>query len=672
MSLALFDNVQTLAGVGPKTAQALKGLGIQTVYDLLYYFPFRYEQLQTIPLTELADGQKAVVKGIVVTEPTVSYYGYHRSRLSFKLQIDHAVVMVNFFNQPWLHKQLTMQQPVAVYGTFQKARLAVTGMKLISARSDDKMAPVYSVSQHIRQKTLIKLIKQVLPLAKTVGNVIPNAWRLQHHFLTDEQIIAGMQVPKSPQQNQAARRSAIFREFFLFELQLQQMLAQGSSQAGIAKHYQLPAINELTKSLPFELTADQKQAVNQIFIDLKKPRLMRRLLEGDVGSGKTVVAVYAMYAAVTAGYQACLMAPTEILANQHFGKVKKLLEPFGVRVVLLTGSTQAKEKAEIQSELANGMINVVIGTHALIQSAVKFQRLGLAIIDEQHRFGVNQRRDLLAKGQQVDLLSMTATPIPRTLALSIYGQTAVSEIRQLPAGRKPIKSAWVTSNQLRQVLAKMKEQLAAGRQIYVVTPLIAASEKTDLKNAQDLQARLAHYFKNETVTLLDGQMPGEQKDQIMTAFAAGQINILVATSVIEVGVDVANANLMIIFDADRFGLSQLHQLRGRIGRGQYQSYCYFVADPKNEQAKQRLEIVAATNDGFQLAAEDLKLRGQGNLFGQAQSGLPTFQVGDIVQNNDLLVLAAQAAKETLTADPVLTDAEHAYAAEVLKYKQNFD
>lgn len=670
MSLALFDNVQTLAGVGPKTAQALAGLKIHTVYDLLYYFPFRYEQLQTLPLAELTDGQKAVVKGIVVTEPTVSYYGYHRSRLSFKLKIDHAVVMVNFFNQPWLHKQLQLQQPVAVYGTFQKARLAVTGIKLISARSYDKMAPVYSVSQHIRQKTLIKLIKRVLPLAKKVGNVIPPTWQEQAHLLTDEQIIKGMQTPKTLQENKTARRSAIFREFFLFELQLQRLLAQGGSQAGIGKRYNLPAVNELTKSLPFELTNDQKQAVNQVFIDLKQPRQMRRLLEGDVGSGKTVVAVYAMYAAVTSGYQACLMAPTEILANQHFVKVKNLLEPFGVRVALLTGSTQAKEKAEIQAELADGVINIVIGTHALIQPAVKFQKLGLAIIDEQHRFGVNQRRDLLAKGKQVDLLSMTATPIPRTLALSLYGQNSVSEIRQLPAGRKPIKSAWVTSNQLRQVLAKMKDQLAAGRQIYVVTPLIAASEKADLKNAQDLQARLAAYFKTATVTLLDGQMPGQKKDQIMTAFAAGQIDILVATSVIEVGVDVANANLMIIFDADRFGLSQLHQLRGRIGRGNFQSYCYFVADPKNEQAKQRLEIVASTNDGFKLAAEDLKLRGQGNLFGQAQSGLPTFQVGDIVQNNDLLVLAAQAAKETLQTDPELTAAENAYAAEVVKYKQN--
>ncbi|MCH3904547.1 MAG: ATP-dependent DNA helicase RecG [Lactobacillus sp.] len=671
MSLALFDSVQALTGVGPKTAQALKGLGINTVYDLLYYFPFRYEQLQTLPLAELSDGQKAVVKGIVVTEPTVSYYGYHRSRLSFKLQIDHAVVMVNFFNQPWLHKQITVNKPLAVYGTFQKARLAVTGMKLVAANSDDKMAPVYSVSQHLHQKTLLKLIKQVLPLAKQTGNVIPADWRDQRQFLTDEQIILGMQTPKDIQAGEAARRSAIFREFFLFELQLQHLLHQNSGQTGIAKHYQLPAVNELTKSLPFELTHDQKQAVNQIFIDLKQPRQMRRLLEGDVGSGKTVVAVYAMYSAVTAGYQACLMAPTEILAHQHFEKVQQLLQPFGVRIALLTGSTSAKEKAEIQAELADGTINVVIGTHALIQPAIKFNRLGLAIIDEQHRFGVNQRRDLLAKGDKVDQLSMTATPIPRTLALSLYGQTAVSEIRQLPAGRKPIKSAWVTSNQLREVLTKMKEQLAQGRQIYVVTPLIAASEKTDLKNAQELQARLAAYFKEQTVALLDGQMPGEQKEKIMAAFAAGQINILVATSVIEVGVDVANANLMIIFDADRFGLSQLHQLRGRIGRGTYQSYCYFVADPKNEQAKQRLEIVASTNDGFKLAAEDLKLRGQGNLFGQAQSGLPTFQVGDIVQNNDLLMLAAQAAKETLTADPDLTEADHAYAAKVLKYKQTF-
>lgn len=671
MSLALFDDVSHLRGVGPKTAKALNGLGIFTVYDLLFYFPFRYEQLQTLPLASLQDGQKAVLKGIVVAPAYVGYFGYHRSRLSFKLKIDHAVVMVNFFNQPWLRKQIKVDQPLAVYGTFEKKRLAVAGIKLLSAHSDDKMAPVYSVSQHLRQKTLVKLIKQVLPLAASVPSTVPEAIRQAKGLLADRQLILGMQKPKSVKEGAAARRSAIFREFFLFEMQLQEMLAQTSLQQGKPKHYDLGAVNRLTASLPFELTHDQKQAVNRIFLDLKSPHQMRRLLQGDVGSGKTVVAVYAMFAVITAGYQACLLAPTEILAHQHFEKISQLLQPLGVRVALLTGATQSKEKEEIQAELANGTINIVIGTHALIQPAVKFQRLGLAVIDEQHRFGVQQRQTLLKKGQAVDLLSMTATPIPRTLALSIYGQTAVSEIRQMPAGRKPIKSAWVTSNQLRQVLIKMKATLQQGHQIYVVTPLIAASEKADLKNAQELQAKLAAYFQDQTVALLDGQMPGERKNQIMTAFAGGQIDILVATSVIEVGVDVANANLMIIFDADRFGLSQLHQLRGRIGRGQFQSYCYFVADPKTDLAKHRLEIVASTNDGFKLAAADLKLRGQGNLFGQAQSGLPSFQVGDVIQNNDLLVEAAQAAKEVLAADPKLAQPDHEFLAKVLKYMQHF-
>ena len=412
--------------------------------------------------------------------------------------------------------------------------------------------------------------------------------------------------------------------------------------------------------------------VNEIFADLHSKRQMRRLLQGDVGSGKTVVAVFAIYAAVTAGYQAALMVPTEILAQQHFAKIDELLKPLGVRVALLTGDTKDLEKKEIYRELADGTINVVIGTHALIQKDVHFKDLGLVIIDEQHRFGVNQRNTLIKKGDAPDILAMTATPIPRTLALTVYGDMAVSEIRHLPKGRKPVVSSWATSSKLREVLDLMRSQLDKGFQIYVVTPLISESEKSDLKNAEDLQAKIAHYFKDENVVLLHGQMKGDQKNEIMDSFAAGKINILVTTSVIEVGVDVPNANMMVIFNADRFGLSQLHQLRGRIGRGQTQSFCVFVSDPKTEIGKKRMNIITSTSNGFKLAEEDLKLRGEGDVFGKAQSGLPQFQVGDVVNDYNALVTAQKEARNLIKSDPALANPENKFLQEVLKYKKDLN
>ena len=665
----LFQEVGQLKGVGPKTQKALAQLGINSLYDLVYYFPFRYDELQTLPLDQIADGQKAVVKGTVATEPVVSYFGYRKSRLSFKLKIDHAIVMVVFFNQHWLKNKIEAGGQLAVYGVFNKARLAVNGQRIIaSANSTDDFSPVYSVTSSIKQARLVKLIKQALPEAlPLLGETVPKALREHFKLMPEKELVQQCHYPDSPRTGKLARRSAIFREFFIFEMQMALLVAGRAKRGGIAKKYDLEAISELTASLPFELTKDQKQAVNEIFADLHQPRQMNRLLEGDVGSGKTIVAVYALFAAVTAGFQACLMAPTEILAQQHFKKIDELLSPLGVKTVLLTGAT--KNKKTIYKQITSGRINVVIGTQALIQDGVVFKDLGLAIVDEQHRFGVNQRQALLNKGDQVDFLAMTATPIPRTLALTVYGEMAVSALHQLPAGRKPIISKWVSANQLTEVYQAIAKQLAAGGQVYAVTPLIEASEKMALKNAEDQHEKIAAAFPDKKVVLLTGRMPAQDKNRIMAAFAAGQIDILVATSVIEVGVDVAEAGLMIIFDADHFGLSQLHQLRGRIGRGQRQSYCYFVADPKTENGKKRMKIIEQSTDGFSLAQEDLKLRGQGNLFGAEQSGLPTFQVGDILADYNVLQAAAASARKLVSENSDLQGDEYAFLKDVLKYKR---
>ena len=667
----LFAPVTDLKGVGTKTAAALGSLGIYSIYDLLYYFPFRYDELQTIPLDQIMDGQKVMLKGVVATEAFVSRFGYKKSRLNFKLRIDHDVVMVNFFNQPWLKEKIEVGKEVAVYGKYNISRQSLAGFKFIAAKENDSgMAPIYSVNRHLRQKKLIDFINIALDeYLPAVDDVVPVDIRRKYRLLPEKNIVQKMHHPQNFNESQIAKRSAIFREFFIFQTELAQLTEVNPQNKGIPKKYDLNEVAKLTKSLPFELSTDQKQVINEIFADMLSSRQMQRLLQGDVGSGKTIVAVYAIFAAVTAGFQAALMVPTEILATQHFKKIDELLRPLGVRCALLTGSTKALERKEIYTELTDGTINVVIGTHALIQSNVIFKKLGLVIIDEQHRFGVNQRQSLINKGNLPDVLSMTATPIPRTLALTVYGNMSISEIRHLPAGRKKVISSWKTSTQMDQVYQLMREQLKKGFQVYAVTPLITESEALDLKNAEQLYDKLSKDFPDEKVALLHGQMPGNKKDEIMSEFAAGEINILVATSVIEVGVDVANANMMVIYNADRFGISQLHQLRGRIGRGKTQSYCIFLADPNTQAGKARMKIVASTTDGFKLAEEDLKMRGEGDIFGKAQSGLPEFQVGDVVNNYDTMVVAQKEARKLIKLDPLLQKSENKTLKQVIEYKQ---
>ena len=667
----LFAPVTDLKGVGTKTAAALGSLEIYSIYDLLYYFPFRYDELQTIPLDQIMDGQKVMLKGVVATEAFVSRFGYKKSRLSFKLRIDHDVVMVNFFNQPWLKEKIEVGKEVAVYGKYNISRQSLAGFKFIAAKENNSgMAPIYSVNRHLRQKKLIDFINIALDkYLPAVDDVVPVDIRRKYRLLPEKNIVQKMHHPQNFNESQIAKRSAIFREFFIFQTELAQLTEVNPQNKGIPKKYDLNEVAKLTKSLPFELSTDQKQVINEIFADMLSSRQMQRLLQGDVGSGKTIVAVYAIFAAVTAGFQAALMVPTEILATQHFKKIDELLRPLGVRCTLLTGSTKALERKEIYTELTDGTINVVIGTHALIQSNVIFKKLGLVIIDEQHRFGVNQRQSLINKGNLPDVLTMTATPIPRTLALTVYGNMTISEIRHLPAGRKKVISSWKTSAQMDQVYQLMREQLKQGFQVYAVTPLITESEALDLKNAEQLYDNLSKDFPDEKVALLHGQMPGNKKDEIMAEFAAGNIDILVTTSVIEVGVDVANANMMVIYNADRFGISQLHQLRGRIGRGKTQSYCIFLADPNTQAGKARMKIVSSTIDGFKLAEEDLKMRGEGDLFGKAQSGLPEFQVGDVVNNYETMVVAQKEARKIIKDDPLLQKSENKTLKEVLEYKQ---
>lgn len=634
-----------LPSVGPKRLEALQSLGINNVYDLLFYFPFRYEDMQAKSLDDAIDQEKILIKGVVASEPVVSRFGYKKTRLNVRLMTDNESIMVTFFNQPWLKDKFETGNEAAVYGKWNANRRSLMGMKVIGI-DDNSVDSVYSVNKNIHQKTLVNLIKVAFEkYHDQIETVVPSYLRLKYKLLNDEQIVSGIHFPKSEEQSEEARRSAKFREFFLFQCGLQSIKRNDDNQnIGIVEKYDQKFLDDFIKSLPFKLTDAQSRVVQEILQDMASNHHMNRLLQGDVGSGKTIVSVIAMLASVTAGYQAAIMAPTEILAQQHFDKISKLLTPLKIRTALLTGSLTKKEHDFIAGDILNGKTNIVVGTHALIQDSVEFKDLGFIVIDEQHRFGVNQRKALRQKGNNPDVLAMTATPIPRTLAITTYGDMDVSRIDQLPAGRKKIETYWIRSQKIEQMYQFVAKELQTGSQVYVVTPLISESETMDLKNAELIFDKFTELFgKKYKIGLLHGQMPNDQKEAVMSDFSDKKIDVLVSTTVIEVGVDVPNASVMVIYDANRFGLSQLHQLRGRVGRGDKQSYCILIADPKNESAAERMKILTSTNDGFVLAEEDLKMRGAGDLLGNRQSGLPEFKIGNPINDINILEVAQEEA-----------------------------
>lgn len=639
--MEITDSITVLPGVGPKRAESLQELGIQTVEDLLTYYPFRYEDIQERALTEITDQEKVTLKGVVVSAPVLSRFGYKKNRLQFRMMQDHGVFSVSFFNQPYLKDKIKDGEELAIYGKWDAKRQGLTGMKILGQKQTEDFAPIYHVSKSVRQKTLIELIKTAFQqYYDLIPETLPDYLLEKYRLIGRKEAIRGMHFPKDPEESHQAKRRIVFEEFFLFQMQMQGLKkADKNPKNGLAIHYDIKRLKEFTQKLPFELTNAQKRVTNEICSDLKSPRHMQRLLQGDVGSGKTVVAAIALYATMTAGFQGALMVPTEILAQQHMESLSQL---FGleVRVALLVGSTKTKERREILAGLASGEIDVIVGTHALIQDDVIFSNLGLVITDEQHRFGVNQRRILREKGLRPDVLFMTATPIPRTLAITAYGEMDVSIIDELPAGRQPIETRWIKTNQLDNTLDWARNQLEKGHQMYVICPLIEESEALDVKNATEIYEHLQQIYEpNFRVGLLHGKMKNQEKDQIMEAFKDKRLDVLVSTTVIEVGVNVPNATVMLIMDADRFGLAQLHQLRGRVGRGAHASYCILVANPKNELGKERMKIMTETNNGFVLSEKDLELRGPGEVFGYKQSGIPQFALGDIVTDQTILEVA---------------------------------
>lgn len=644
----LQDPVTALSGVGEKRAETLATLGIETIEDLLSYYPFRYEDIQERQIQEINDQEKVTLKGLVVSPAVLNRFGYKKSKLSFRLMQENDVFMVSFFNQPYLKDKVVVGEEIAIYGRWDAKRQTLNGMKILSSSSQNEgFSPIYHVNKSIRQTTLIQLIKQAFEqyygyIEENLPQNLVDKYRL---FARNEAMWA-MHFPKTMEDHHQAKRRVIFEEFFVFQMKIQGLKTKEKAEKnGLSIPYDIQKLRAFIASLPFELTNAQKKVTNEICKDLLSPKHMQRLLQGDVGSGKTIVAAIVLYAATTAGFQGALMVPTEILAQQHYQSLAELLRPFEVNVALLTGSTKTKERQQILADLKSGELDIIIGTHALIQDEVDFAHLGLVITDEQHRFGVNQRKVLREKGYKPDVLFMTATPIPRTLAITAYGEMDVSIIDELPAGRIPIVTRWVLPKQLDQVLKWGQTELASHHQMYVICPLIEESESLDVENAQKIYEQLRDYYAPDyQVGLLHGRMKNDEKDAVMQAFKENQLQVLVSTTVIEVGVNVPNATAMIIIDADRFGLAQLHQLRGRVGRGSQASYCILVANPKNEVGKERMKIMTQTNNGFVVSQKDLELRGPGEVFGNRQSGLPVFHFADIVADAHILEVAKEEAQ----------------------------
>ncbi|MBE7001525.1 MAG: ATP-dependent DNA helicase RecG [Ruminococcaceae bacterium] len=644
----LSDPITVLKGIGPTKAKQFAALNIFTLEDLICHFPRGYEdRTKLIPIEKLQPDEPACFKAMVMNTPRTSHI---RKGLDItKVQVaDHtARLSLTFFNQKFTADQLQYGKEYIFYGAVSGDFIGYNMTSPVFEPLDSpplttrRVLPIYPLTAGLSNASVLKAVRQALAICNPPEEIIPRQVRENYGILPAERAYYAIHEPASMEEAELAKKRLIFEEFFVFSAGLSLMRAKRAAKQ--VPPYENCDLTAFQKALPFTLTGAQSRAIGEIAADLRRGAPMNRLVQGDVGSGKTMVAAAAAYLAIQNGYQAAMMAPTEILAEQHFASLSKLLTPLGISVCLLTGSLTAKQKSLVREDIASGRARLTVGTHALVSEATVFQKLGLVITDEQHRFGVSQRSALTGKGVDPHVLVMSATPIPRTLALLMYGDLEVSILDELPPGREKVDTFLVNESYRSRINAFIRKHVSEGHQCFVVCPAVEETEGMNIKSAEIWAETLQKtVFPDLRVALLHGQMKGAEKEAIMASFAQGNADILVATTVIEVGVDVPNATLMVVEDADRFGLSQLHQLRGRVGRGKAKSHCILFSQNKNSETLQRLKALCKTNDGFQIAEEDLRLRGPGDFFGARQSGLPVFRIANLSCDLQTLKSAQQA------------------------------
>lgn len=641
-------DVSKVKGIGPKSLSLIEKIGIKTVDDLVTHYPFRYDILKRSNLKETENDEKVIIDGKVESIPILLRFKANLTKLNFRLVTQDGVVGVSVFNRAFLKANLAIGTNVIVIGKYDKQKNVITAneIKFGTLSTQEKVEAVYHLTSGLTQKNMSTYINTALLMNKNdITDMLPVLYQEKYKYSNKRTALNIVHNPPSLEKLKEAKNRLKYEELFSFMFKINYLKEEKKKDdIGLDRNVDYKQIEEFINTLPYELTNDQMSAIKEIHKDMNSKYKMNRLIQGDVGSGKTIVSFIAMYINYLSGFQSALMAPTEILAQQHYNNLKEIFKKTDMKIELLTGSVLKKEKEAIYKRLENGEIDIVVGTHALIQNDVTYQNLGLVITDEQHRFGVNQRANLKNKGTLPDVLYMSATPIPRTYALTIYGDMDVSIIKEMPKGRLPVKTVVKQEKQITEVLEAMYEELQEKHQIYVIAPLIEDSENSDLTTVLELKDKMNLAFgKKYKIDIVHGKMSSGAKELIMNDFKDGNINILISTTVVEVGVDVPNANMIVIFNAERFGLSTLHQLRGRVGRSSLQSKCILISD---SEAK-RLEIMEQTCDGFIISEEDFKLRGHGDLFGIKQSGDMTFKIADIKQDYEILMQAKNDSLEYL-------------------------